>query len=204
MKKTILAIASVLLLASASHAFDVKLIYSFPPGNSWTNDYDTSFTTNSSVTIGGTTTNTSSTVNTHHDVELHTLDTQMIGLEIGHYKNSNHEGFGFGWHIGAAYPVGEEFSDAGTIDLGIAPGYSITRNFAVKLEFGIGSKRGFELKDNKLSSVPLLYGLYGLSAEYVFVNHLVVGAEVKFREYVDSDSFGVAKATPGISVAYRF
>ena len=209
MKKRVsnIALAAVIvsMTTTSVSAFDLKLIYSMPPETHWTNDSDNTYTSYGYSTINGVTTDLTKTVTTHTDVDQYTLDSNMIGFEYGHYVNSNHEGFGFGWHLGFAYPIGEKFSKAGTIDLGIAPGYSITRNLAVKIELGLGVKRGFSVENNnRVENTIFVSGVYGLSAEYVFVDHLVLGAAVKFREYLESDTYGIAKATPEISVAYRF
>lgn len=203
--KIVLAIIGTTLISSSVSAFDIKLVYAMPSEARWTNDTDSSFTSTSTTTINGNTTRNTTTTQTHHDVDQMTTDDKMIGLEFGHYKNANNEGFGFGWHIGFAYPISEDFNRAGTVDFGIAPGYSITQNLAVKLELGLGIKRGFSVKDDsEVENAAFFAGVYGLSAEYVLVNHLVIGGAVKFREYISSDTYGIAKATPEVSVAYRF
>ena len=175
------------LVSTNANAFDVKLITSVQSAQTWVGDNPN---------------------NTDNDV-YNTPDTTNVGIEFGHYKNSNKEGFGFGWHIGASIPTDFEYSKGGTFDIGIAPGYSITEELALKLELGLGFKNGvtsgtdshtgFYVKDEGYISI-----IYGASMEYVFADHYVLGGAAKMWHYSAGNGTSDGTLVPEISVAYRF
>ena len=180
-----IAIAAVIasMATTSANAFDIKLIYSMNPGVSWTE------TNGNSVSQYG------------------VYDTNNIGIEIGHYKNSNKEGFGFGWHLGMSTPVNDEFWNAGTVfELGFAPGYSITEELAIKLELAFQFKNGWDKtasNSGEYSQANIAGFAYGLSAEYVFGAHYVVGGAVKNYNYAKNE-FADPVLVPELSIAYRF
>ncbi len=94
--------------------------------------------------------------------------TNNVGLEIGHYKNSNKEGFGFGWRLAATKPTDAAWLDGGTAEVGIAPGYTIVENLDIMLEFGLGL--------HSYNSYDVAFGGYaGLGVSYAAFNHLYLG-----------------------------
>ncbi len=183
---TKIALAMVItgLVSTNANAFDVKLITSVQNAHTWTSD------------------------NPDNNV-YSTPDSTNVGIEIGHYKNSDKKGLGFGWHVGASIPTGFEYNKGGAFDIGIAPGYSITEELALKLEIGLGFKNGlttgvdsitgFYAKDEAYISL-----IYGASVEYVFSDHYVVGGAAKMWHYSAGDGTSEGNLIPEISVAYRF
>lgn len=148
------------LVAVSANAFDIKLNYTQQPDVAWTN------TSNGVI-----------------EDAYSTEKTNNIGLEIGHYKNTDKQGFGFGWHIGVSVPTSFDFEEGGTIELGIAPGYTIVKNLTAKIELGLGSRKGwavnYDFSGTTSGAEDFLGIYYGLSAEYVVADHLVLGAAAK-------------------------
>ena len=187
MKKAFNKVTKMVLLfgvmTSSAHAFDVKLIYSMNPGTEWSYTSDTGSITNYGI-----------------------YKSYNLGIEIGYYKNKDKQGFGFGWHLGTSFPTSYDFWEAGTVfELGFAPGYSITEELAVKLElsfqFKNGWKEGASASERAQDSMAG-FG-YGLSAEYVFADHYVLGGAVKNYEYYAQEGSSSA-LVPEVSFAYRF
>ncbi len=175
MKNTLTKASIVLcLLATSANAFDIKLTYSQQGDASRYHE--------------GTASTYSMTA------------TNNVGLSIGHYKNTNHEGFGFGWTLGASFPTSMDFRDGGTAEIGIAPGYSITKELALKVDLGFGTRQGVAIDDTSIESQAIGGVYYGASVEYVFVDHLVVGGSLHNWVYgTDAEVL-----VPEVSVAYRF
>ena len=180
------AVASA-LLASSANAFDITLGGSLQEGKTWRTDA------------------TSTTA-------YNTADTTNIEIRVGHYKNSNREGFGFGWHVGASVPTDFDFDNGGTFDIGIAPGYSITKELALKIELGLGYKKGLTTGyENGFISYGYyeknegyLALIYGLSAEYVFSESYIVGGAIKMWNYSAGNGLSDGAFIPELSIGYRF
>jgi len=182
-KQIVSVVIAVSMLSTTANAFDIKLVGSAQKAQSWYYAEDKNTFT--------------------------TLDTTNIGLEIGHYKNTNLEGFGFGWHVGVSMPTDSNALAGETFEVGIAPGYSITKELVLKAELGVGLKTGRRTKptvDGGLVEDSFLFigPYYGGSVEYVIADHYVLGAAAKAWIYTSVDSASKPTLIPEVSVAYRF
>lgn len=183
--KIVTTITLSTLVATSANAFDIKLNYTQQPDATWTY-----------VDSG--------VVNNLYSAEK----TNNIGLEIGHYKNTDKQGFGFGWHIGASVPTSFDFEEGGTIELGIAPGYTIIPNLTTKIELGLGSRKGwavnYDFSGTTSGTEDFLGIYYGLSAEYVIADHLILGIAAKNWSYSAGNGLSSSYLVPEASIGYRF
>jgi len=98
--------------------------------------------------------------------------TNNIGLEIGHYKNRDKQGFGFGWRLAVTKPTDQAWFDGGTGEVGVAPGYTIIEDLDVKVEAGVGL--------HSYNSVDVAFGGYvGGEVTYAAWGHMVLGVAVR-------------------------
>lgn len=185
--KITMALFSILLLASAAQAFDIKLSYSKLSEINYTDYYNG--------------------VDHKPMHNYYAQETDNIGLEVSHYKNRDKQGFGFGWRVAGTVPTSYEFDDGGTIEVGIAPGYSLMEELALKIELGFGIRKSFTTNyDSYDSSIEKIYSddmagiYYGLSLEYIVIEHIFLGVAVRNWVYAtDQESL-----IPEASIGYRF
>ena len=131
-------------------------------------------------------------------------DSKNVLLEIGHYKNSDHEGFGFGWRLGGSYAVSNDYWYQGsTAEWGFAIGYSLIRDLDLKGEFGLGF--------NAVSkSYAALTTYFGVGLDYAIAGHYIVGVSVKkYIGFADTDSpssngYTYAPVATSLYLGYRF
>ena len=98
--------------------------------------------------------------------------TDNVGLEIGHYKNTNKEGFGFGWRLAATTPLEGKWLDGGTAEVGIAPGYTLVENLDLMIEVGLGL--------HSYNSYDVAFGGYiGAGLSYAAFDHLYLGVSAR-------------------------
>lgn len=123
------------------------------------------------------------------------VQTDNVGLEIGHYKNRDKQGFGFGWRLAVTTPTEEGWTDGGTAEVGIAPGYSIIENLDVKLELGVGL--------HSYNDYDVAFGAYyGAGIDYAAWDHLVLG--LALRQWQMNAQVQTVEDENGDDLSYRY
>ncbi len=144
----------------------------------------------------------------HTDTEgtetFETFDSTNVLLEIGHYKNTDKEGFGFGWRLGGSYALDtDEWYNGSTAEFGFSIGYSLIRDLDLKGEFGLGLN--FLNKHN-----ATLAAYAGIGLDYAIAEHYLVGASVrKFSGFANThspaaDNYDYAPTAASLYIGYRF
>ncbi len=105
--------------------------------------------------------------------------TDNVGLEIGHYIDNDKQGFGMSWRVAVTSPTDFKWLEGGTVETGIAPGYTIVENLVTKLELGFGL--------HTYDSYGTAGGFYyGGSINYTAWDHLLLGLAVRqWKMYAD-------------------
>jgi len=131
-------------------------------------------------------------------------DSTNLILEIGHYKNSDKKGFGFGWRLGGSYPLDtDEWYEGATAEWGFAIGYTIIEDLDIKGEFGLGLNF-----INQQNMTVTAYG--GIGLDYAIMGHYIVGASLKkYQGLTNShrpatDDYDYAPTATTIYLGYRF
>ena len=146
---------------------------------------------------GGGYTNTSGTY-------FPSYDTSNLLLQIGHYKNSDKEGWGFGWHLGGSYAYDEsKWYYGSNFEFGMAIGYTLLKDLNLKGEFGLGLNF---INVNNATIAPYV----GAAIDYAIVEHYLVG--LSFRKYKgiadtnkpSSDSYDYSPTATTVYLGYRF